>query len=97
MSNKYNKCPICNTDKFVTYIMGSHAEGRPTIAEGRPTIAEGREHYVQGDCVSHESYECDKCGGEFSVHYEIHNGKTEYLKVDYSGSRTNKSGFHAWA
>ena len=90
MSNKYNKCPICNTDKFVTYMMGSHAEGRPTIAEGR-------EHYVQGDCVSHESYKCDKCGGEFHVHYEIHNGKTEYLKVNYSGSRTDKSGCHTWA
>lgn len=90
MSKKYNKCPICNTDKFVTYIMGSHAEGRPTIAEGR-------KHYVQGDCVAHESYECDKCGGEFSVHYEIHEGKTKYLEIKYKGERPKYKGCHTWA
>lgn len=90
MSKKYNKCPVCNTDKFVTYIMGTHAEGRPIITEGE-------EQYVQGDCQTYENYECDKCGGEFSVHYEIHNGKTKYLKVNYSGSRTDKSGCHTWA
>lgn len=84
------KCPVCETDEFVTYIMGSHAEGRPIIIEGK-------EQYVQGDCQAYEHYECDKCGGDFSVHYEIHNSKTEFLKVDYRGSRANKSRCHTWA
>lgn len=61
-------CPVCQTDEFVTYIMGTHAEGRPTIIEGK-------EKYIQGDYQAHENCECDKCGGEFSLHYEIHNSK----------------------
>lgn len=84
------KCPVCETDEFVTYIMGSHAEGRPIIIEGK-------EQHVQGDCQAFEYYECDKCGGEFSVQYEIHNGKTLYLKTDYKIDRPKHKGVHTWA
>ena len=70
--------------------MGTHAEGIPIITESE-------EQYVYEDCHMYKNYECDKCGGEFSVYYEIHNGKTKYLKVNYSGSRTSKSGCHTWA
>lgn len=90
MNKKYNKCPVCHTDEFVTYIMGTHAEGRPTIIDGK-------EQYVQGDCQAYEHYECDKCGCEFSAHYEIHNGKTKYLKINYSENRVDKSDCHTWA
>lgn len=90
MSKIYKKCPICDTDKSVTYITGSHAEGRPTIIEGESK-------YIPGDCIGDESYECYKCGGEFSVQYEIHNGKIQYLKINYKGSRKDKSGYHTWA
>jgi hypothetical protein len=70
--------------------MGTHAEGRPTIIEGK-------EKYIQGDCQAHESCECDKCGGEFSLHYEIHNSKVKYLKINYSEDRADKSVYHTWA
>lgn len=83
-------CPVCQTDEFVTYVTGTHAEGKPTIVEDK-------EKYIAGDCIAHESCECDKCGGEFSLHYEIQNGKIQYLKINYSGSRTDKSGYHTWA
>ena len=83
-------CPICNTDEFVTYIMGSHAEGRPTFIEGK-------EQYVKGDCQALEHYECDKCGGEFFVHYEIHNGKIKFFKINYTEDRADRSHCHTWA
>ena len=82
-------CPVCQTDGFVTYVMGTHAEGRPTIVKDKT-------EYVQGDCFAHEHCECNKCGGEFYMSYEIYNGKIEYLKVEYKRTRTD-SGSHAWA
>lgn len=83
-------CPVCNTDEFVTYIMGSHAEGMPVVINGE-------KQYISGDCTALEHYECDKCNGNFSVHYNIENGKIKFLKIDYSGDKADKSGFHAWA
>lgn len=77
-------CPVCYTDEFVTYTMGTHAEGRPTIVEGK-------EQYSQGDCQAYEHYECDKCGGEFSVHYEINKDKVLYMKINYKGERTDRN------
>lgn len=44
----------------------------------------------------HESYLCDKCGGEFDVRYQMKNDKYVYLNIKYKGTRTtDKSGYHA--
>lgn len=90
MNKKYNKCPVCSTDKFVTCIIGTYAEGRPVIVEGNA-------QHVSGDCIATEYYECDKCGGGFTVRYEINNGKTLYMKIDYNSERPDNEYVHTRA
>lgn len=68
-------CPVCHTKKYLTYITGTHAEGRSSTGND--------EEYLPGDCKVSECYECRKCGGNLYIDYEIVNGKTKYLKITY--------------
>lgn len=65
-------CPVCYTDEFIVYDMGSHASG------------------YDGE-TGFENYECNKCGGEFFVQYEIKKDKVLYMKINYKGERTNRN------
>jgi hypothetical protein len=90
LRDTFRRCPICNTDEFVVYRSGSHAEGKPSNIEGEV-------QYIPGDCNVVEQCECNKCGGEFSISYEIHNGKTQYLKINYNSSRPVYKDYHTLA